>query len=113
VKIQTGVMLFFPRDAYLYQGPLPNAQLIDGPRLDVMAGMEYPSKDRLWRTADGDLAWSSINVIVRLPRIGETVEIAAGAPLCWVFPAPTRSAVTLNRMDVAEDCSSRPPVGAR
>ena len=112
VKVQTGVMLFFPRDVYLYQGPLPNAQLVDGPHLDVMAGMEYPSKDRLWPAADGDLAWSSINVIVRLPPHEETVELAAGDPLCWVFAAPARSTVSLRRMDMAADGSAR-PVGAR
>jgi hypothetical protein len=98
VKIQTGVMVFFPPDMYLYQGPLPNVQLLDCASADVMAGLEYPSKDRVW-THDGDsLAWSSINVIVRLPPLGRTLSIDAGTPLAWLFPVPSRTAVHMARM---------------
>jgi hypothetical protein len=98
VKIQTGVMIFFPFDMYLYQGPLPNTQLLDHATAEIMAGLEYPSKDRVW-THDGDsLAWSSINVIVRLPPLGRALWIDAGAPLAWVFPVPSRTAVHMARM---------------
>jgi hypothetical protein len=97
VKIQTGIMLFFPRDVYLYQGPLPNSQLLPGPPVDVMAGMEYPSRDRQWLMGDTQLAWSSLNFIVRLPPVGETVRIEPGQPLGWIFPVLPRAALTLGR----------------
>src|SRR6266545_3591810 len=87
---------------YLYQGPLPNAQLVDGLDVEVMAGLEYPSKDRLRPDRDGCLGWASINVIARLPAPGRIVELAAGDPLCWVFPVAARSAVRLSKLPLAE-----------
>lgn len=98
VKIQTGVMIFFPREAYLYQGPLPNSGLIADLALDVMAGLEYPTRKQTWPLGDPEgRPWASINVIVRLPPPGRTVTIGPGDPLCWVFAVPTRSAQTLSR----------------
>lgn len=100
VKIHTGVMLFFPRDMYLYQGPLPNRQLLDGHDVDVMAGIEYPSRDRMWPVGDTQVPWSSINVIVRLPPPGAIINIQAGHALCWVFPVPSRSAVRMTKLGI-------------
>jgi hypothetical protein len=111
VKIQTGILLAFPRDMYLYQGPLPNAQLVDGLDVEVMAALEYPSKDRIWPDQNGHLAWASINVISRLPAPGRTVELAAGDPLCWVFPVVARSAVQLSKLPLAEHDKAATPVG--
>ncbi len=108
VKIQTGVLLFFPRDMHLYQGPLPNAQLVDGSGLDVMAGLEYSTKDRLWPHEGTNLGWSSINVIVRLPPVGQTVEVAAGDPLCWAFLVPGRSALRLSKLPLGADHAGPP-----
>ena len=111
VKIQTGIMIFFPPDMYLYQGPLPNTQLLDHATAEVMAGLEYPSKDRVWTRDDGDsLAWSSINVIVRLPPPGRALQIDSGAPLAWVFPVPSRAAVHLARMPVSGRRPEREPM---
>jgi len=101
VKIQTGVMIFFPFDMYLYQGPLPNPQLLDHVTAEVMAGLEYPSKDRVWSQDGSSYAWSSINVIVRLPAPGRTLRIDAGAPLVWVFPVLSRAAVHISRMPLS------------
>ncbi|MEV6923927.1 hypothetical protein AB0M46_05360 [Dactylosporangium sp. NPDC051485] len=112
VKIQTGVMLFFPRDMYLYQGPLPNAQLVDGLDVEVMAGLEYPSKDRLWPDHDGDLAWASINAIVRIPQPGQIIELAAGDPLCWVFPVSARSEFQLSKLPLPSQDLAKAPAGA-
>lgn len=111
VKIQTGVLFFFPREMYLYQGPLPNAQLVDGLSVEVMAGLEYASKDRLWPDQDGCLGWASINVIARLPALGRTVELAAGAPLCWVFPVSARSALCLGKLPLTQRDGADVPVG--
>lgn len=109
VKIQTGIMIFFPRGMSLYQGPLPNVQLTDAPSVEVMAGIEYASKNRLWPSEGEALAWSSINVIVRLPEHGRTVKLDRGDPLCWAFPVPARSAITLKKLalsDTAQDAAS-------
>lgn len=111
VKIQSGLMIFFPRDMYLYQGPLPNAQLVDGPDVEVMAGLEYSSKDRLWPDQDGHLGWASINVIARLPAPGRTVEMAAGDPLCWVFPVAARPTIRLGKLPLAQHDSVAAPLG--
>lgn len=108
VKIQTGIMIFFPATHYLYQGPLPNAQLNPDACADVMAGLEYPSAQRRWKHEGELLAWSSINVIVRLPPPGQRVELAAGEPLVWVFPAPSRAAVRMQRMPPESLAQGRP-----
>jgi hypothetical protein len=98
VKIQTGVMIFFPRGTYLYQGPLPNSRLIAGLDLDVMAGLEYPTRKQTWPVGDAEgRPWASINVIARLPPPGRTVTLAPGDPLCWVFAVPARSSLTLTK----------------
>jgi hypothetical protein len=102
VKLQTGVMIFFPSDMYLYQGPLPNSQLLDNATADVMAGLEYPGKERLRAYEGGSLAWSSINVIARLPPLGCELRIDAGDPLAWVFPVPSRTAVRMTRMPLPD-----------
>lgn len=102
VKVQTGVMVFFPEDTYLYQGPLPNAQLLDGPVPDVMAAMEYPSRDRLWPLRGRRVPWASVNVIVRLPPLGMSVHIVAGAPLCWFFSVAPRPQLKLEKLPSVE-----------
>ncbi len=104
-------MIFFPLDMYLYQGPLPNTQLLNLATAEIMAGLKYPSKDRVWTRDDGDsLAWSSINVIVRLPPPGRALQIDSGAPLAWVFPVPSRAAVHLARMPVSGRRPEREPM---
>lgn len=100
VKVQTGIMIFFPTETYLYQGPLPNAQLLKDARAEVMAGLEYPSKARTWMHNDERLAWSSINVIVRLPPLGQSIVLEPEEPLVWVFPVSPRASLKMTRMPV-------------
>jgi hypothetical protein len=98
VKIQTGVMILFPADVFLYQGPLPNSQLIEGYRAEVMAGLEYPNPARVLEHEGRTLNYASINVITRLPEIGEVLHLHRGDPLCWLFAVQPIQTATLRRM---------------
>jgi len=97
VKIQTGIMVFFPIDTYLYQGPLPNAGLDGDGGADVMAGLEYPHAKRQREIAGATYGWSCLNVIVRLPPQGQVVKLGRGDPLAWFFAVPKRAEVSLTR----------------
>jgi hypothetical protein len=88
VKINTGILVLFPRSDVLHQGPVPNRQLVDDPdfasaRLDVMSGCEYFVPDRS-RVVDGSpYGIAAINVIARAPRGDEVVEIRKGQIIAW------------------------------
>lgn len=96
VKIQTGVRIYFPASMWLYQGPLPNQELL--PRsYEVMAGMEYPARSRTKTRGREAYAHASMNVIVRLPHGTEDVVIGRGESICWLFPVQPRGAMALHR----------------
>lgn len=97
VKVQTGILIYFSLDTYLFQGPLPNRDLEPAPGPDVMAGLEYPHADRQHQVEGGAMAYSCLNAIVRLPPLGEVTRIRRGDPLVWFYPVPKRSAGGLER----------------
>lgn len=95
VKVQTGVRIWFPVDAYLYQGPLPNGELADDEPLPVMAGLEY-ARPGATQTLEGEsYGRADLNVIVRLPEAGQELVIERGRALCWLFPSVRASASDL------------------
>lgn len=88
VKISTGIVVFFPQGHLLYQGPVPNRQLVDDPvvasdQLDVMAGLEYFVPGRS-RELDGHPhGIAALNIIARVPRHGSVVEVHRGEVIGW------------------------------
>lgn len=89
IKISTGILVFFPKGNLLYQGPLPNRQLVEDKaiapqQLDIMAGMEYyvPSRSRKIDGVDHGMA--ALNFIARVPEVGSTVEVQKGQVVGWV-----------------------------
>lgn len=88
VKISTGIIVFFPKGHFLYQGPVPNRQLVDdlgvaSEQLDVMSGLEYfvPARSR---EIDGQMyGIAALNVIARAPWNGSTVEVSRGEIIGW------------------------------
>lgn len=105
VKISTGIVVFFPRGHFLYQGPLPNRQLVDDAGvapadLDIMSGLEYfvPARSK---DIDGtNYGVAALNVIARAPRNGSTVEVHKGQILGWfhlVSPQQSQSLDVLPR----------------
>lgn len=88
VKISTGILVFFPKGRLLYQGPVPNRQLVDdttiaSDHLDVMAGMEYFVTERS-REIDGRIhGIAAMNIIVRAPRSNSVVEVSKGQVIGW------------------------------
>ena len=94
VKIQTGILIYFSANELLYQGPLPNACLLDQqPDLQVISGIE-PARPASFRLIDGKrYGVAEMNIIVRLPPLGKILRISRMDPLAWVFPvAPLRKA---------------------
>jgi len=89
VKIQTGIRVLFPHGQYLYQGPLPNRTLIANAQADVMAGLEYASHKRTVHMGGHRWGVADINVIVRLPPVGETLQFTRGDGLAWFFLIPS------------------------
>ncbi len=85
VKVQTGIVIFFPTDCYLYQGPLPNTSLLSQPNIDVMAGLEYPSKERVVEINGKYYGTANLNIIVKLPQGEETITLKSGDFLAWFF----------------------------
>lgn len=91
VKIQTGIDILFPSDRQLYQGPLPNAELVERADLAVAAGLEYFNRSRSLSIDGQEYGIANMNVVVRLPELGVTQKIAAGEPIAWVFDLPRHS----------------------
>lgn len=95
-KISTGILVFFPKGHLLYQGPLPNRQLIAADaapgELEVMAGLEYFSPERS-REIDGRIhGMAALNVIARVPPTGKTIDIPRGQTLGWFYLASPTTA---------------------
>lgn len=87
VKVHTGLEILFPRDCWLFQGPLPNQSPGAGIP-EVMAGVE-PSSDARTLVLDGE-PWTvtPLTIIVRLPATDRLVEIDQGQELVWFFAVP-------------------------
>lgn len=97
-KIQTGVVVYFPREFCLYQGPIPNHLLLDNQPLDVMAGIEYANPSRLIAIAGAPHGVARLNIIVRLPS--DSLKLARGALFAWAFLA-LKTKVELLRLESA------------
>lgn len=98
VKIQTGIIVFFPIGTYLYQGPLPNANLLDL-KFETMAGVEYGNASRNCSIDGVNYHWTSLTVIMKLPAIGEIVEIDRGEEVAWFFPVLRPSGLSLLKVE--------------
>ena len=85
-KIHTGIVVYFPADHYLYQGPLPNQALTDAPV--VMAGLEYAVPKRTKLIGGQEFGVASLNVILPLPGAGAEVVVERGELLAWFYPVP-------------------------
>jgi hypothetical protein len=107
VKISTGIVVFFPKGHLLYQGPVPNRQLVDDPavataELDVMSGLEYfvPTRNQ---EIDGRIyAVAALNIIARAPRSDTIIEVHKGQIIGWfhlVAPQPSQSLDVLPHED--------------
>ncbi|ONI88208.1 hypothetical protein ALI144C_07085 [Actinosynnema sp. ALI-1.44] len=88
MKINTGILVFFPKGHLLHQGPVPNRQLVDDPdfasaRLEVMSGCEYFVPDRSRVLHGKRYGIAAINVIARAPRPGEVLDIHRGQIISW------------------------------
>lgn len=88
VKISTGVLVFFPKGYLLYQGPVPNRQLVDDPdvapdRLEVMAGLESYAPDRSREVDSRIVGTAAMNVIARVPQDQSIVEVRRGQVIGW------------------------------
>jgi len=98
VKIHSGILVHFPQDMFLYQGPLPNAALIDAP-CQVMAGLEYAVSSTSI-AIDGVMHGSaSLNVIARLPPGGVEVRIDKGQLIGWAFAVPKSQSLLRKPID--------------
>lgn len=99
VKIQTGIDFFFPASCCLYQGPLPNRTLFDYKKIEIMAGIEYAKGNRSRVLHDRSYGIANLNVIIRLPPLGETLHIDRGQLLSWVFPVPLKKSISLKQIE--------------
>lgn len=95
VKIQTGILIFFPKNSHLYQGPVPNSSLMDI-HFQTMAGIEYGNPIRQCTINNILYNYSSLNIIVRLPPTGETLALKRGQEIAWFFPTFKASEFTLS-----------------
>lgn len=88
IKISTGILVFFPQHHLLYQGPVPNRQLVDDctvatENLDVMTGLEYYNPARSRVLDDQPHGIAALNIIVRAPLDGALVEVDRGQVIGW------------------------------
>jgi hypothetical protein len=101
VKIQTGILIFFPTGYYLYQGPLPNTILLEQPNINVMAGLEYATPKRMTEINGKQYGVVNLNIIVRLPALEKTVSLNPGELLAWFFVVPTKGAFRFKHLDLS------------
>lgn len=99
IKIQTGILVFFPIEYYLYQGPLPNINLLKQPDINVMAGLEYATKKRMTKIHGKKHGVADLNIIVRLPILEKTIHLDSGDLLAWFFTVPTKKTSYLKHLD--------------
>lgn len=88
VKISTGILVYFPKGQMLYQGPVPNRQLLDdqtiaSDQLDVMAGMEYFVPGRSRELNGQTYGIAALNIIARAPHGDAIVEVQNGQVIGW------------------------------
>ncbi|MFF5985902.1 hypothetical protein [Prauserella flavalba] len=103
VKISTGIVVFFPKGHLLYQGPVPNRQLVEDPhvateRLDVMSGLEYfvPARSR---EIDGyPHGAAALNIIVRAPQDDSVVEVHKGQIIGWFHLVASAASQTVDQL---------------
>jgi hypothetical protein len=104
VKIQTGILIFFPTRYYLYQGPLPNTTLLKQSNIDVMAGLEYATNKRMTEINSQQYGVANLNIIIQLPNLGETINLNPGDLLAWFFVVPAKGAVRLKHLGLSSSC---------
>jgi len=95
VKIQTGIVVYYPKRYYLYQGPLPNHDLLPSSTPQIMAGLDYAMPQRATTIEGESYAMADINVIVRLPEVGMVVQVEKGEALVWLLPVPHKGILHL------------------
>lgn len=99
VKLQTGILIYFPASHLLLQAQLPNSSLVpEASGLEVMTGAEYPVKDRDFVINGVRYGIAGINVIVRLPPVGEVARVERGQPIVWCLPILPKPAFSLERL---------------
>lgn len=102
VKVQTGLRVYYDADACLFQGPLPNPQLLDVGDLEVMTGIEPPARTRRTVIDGRDHGVCDVNLICRLPPPGRTITLARGTPLAWVFEVAPAAQVRLAPLEARD-----------
>lgn len=97
VKIHTGIVVFFDSDAYLFQGPIPNK---NHPRskFQVMAGIEYGSRQDKYTINGKEMFMAYLNVIIKIPPLGESINISRGEELLWFYPVLKPKELSLQKI---------------
>jgi hypothetical protein len=101
VKLQTGLRVYYDADACLFQGPLPNPQLLGADELEVMTGIEPAGRARRTVVDGREHGICDVNLICRLPPPGRTIELARGMPLAWIFEVPPAGQVRLAPLEAS------------
>lgn len=87
MKVQTGIILICPRGLGLFQGPIPNADLIsDCLRLTGYSAIEYYSSRRRFLNMGDEYFTVEMNFIYKAPETGCRIEIKPGTPIGWALP---------------------------
>ena len=103
VKISTGIVVFFPKGHFLYQGPVPNRQLVSDPQvasgqLDVMSGLEYFVPARSKNIDGHPYGVAALNIIARAPRDVSHVDVHKGQIIGWFHVVAPQQVQTLNQL---------------
>jgi hypothetical protein len=85
VKVYTGIKVLFPKETYLYQGPLPNEILVRNQSFRVMSGLEFCEGRHLHVVNNREYGVATLNAVIQLPKPGEAVSIKRGDPLLCFY----------------------------
>jgi hypothetical protein len=87
MKIQTGIVVICPRELGLFQGPVPNSDLMpDCLQLTGYSAIEYYSSRRRVLRQGNEYFAVEMNFIYKAPDKGCHVEIRPGTPIGWALP---------------------------
>lgn len=105
VKIQTGVLVYFPATTWLYQGGIPFGELSSF----VATAIEPPGRSLVLIEGEPH-GVSELNVVVRLPASGDVLAVQRGAAIAWFFPVMSaRASCLISNIDAESPPSPMSP----
>lgn len=99
IKIHTGIIVYFPEEYILYQGPIPQGKEKDIQDFVVWEGLETYNKERSIKIDNRNYGMANINFILSPKHSNTSFEIVKGQILGVVYPILKRNKFKLEKLN--------------